>query len=71
MMQIPGFYAYQLNGSSPVLREVKFVAFLLFLPLIVMPLDGEEHAYAEYENLERSENYRNPIHNFKYFLAIT
>lgn len=27
-----------------------------------MPLDGEEHARAEHKDLERDEDYRNPIH---------
>jgi hypothetical protein len=27
-----------------------------------MPLDGEEHARAEHENLERNKDYRDPIH---------
>lgn len=34
----------------------------LLLSLIVMPLDGKEHARAEHENLERNEDYRDPIH---------
>jgi hypothetical protein len=29
-----------------------------------MPLDGEERARAEHENLERNEDYRDPIHHF-------
>jgi hypothetical protein len=37
---------------------------LLLLPLIVMPLDGEEHGRAEHDHLERNEDYRDPIHNF-------
>jgi hypothetical protein len=36
---------------------------LLLLPLVVMPLDGEEHARAEHEYLERNEDYRDPIHH--------
>jgi len=36
-----------------------------------MPLDGEEHARAEHENLERKEEYRDPIHHVEYFQAIT
>lgn len=36
-----------------------------------MPLDGEEHARAEHENLERKEDYRNPIHDFEYFQTMT
>ena len=34
----------------------------LLLTLIVMPLDGEEHARAEHENLERNKDYGDPIH---------
>jgi hypothetical protein len=44
---------------------------LFLLPLIVMPLDGEEHARAQHENLEQNEDYREPIHHFEYFQAIT
>lgn len=36
-----------------------------------MPLDGEEHARAEHENLERDEDCRDPVHLFEYFQAIT
>ncbi|HUD93763.1 hypothetical protein [Sphingobium sp.] len=36
----------------------------LLLPLIVMPLDSEEHACSEHEELERNEDYRNPIHRY-------
>ena len=36
-------------------------------PLIVMPLDGEEHARAEHEALEGNEDYRDPIDHFEYF----
>ena len=35
--------------------------FLVFLRLIMMPLDGIEHAYAKDEKLERQEHYRKPI----------
>jgi hypothetical protein len=31
-----------------------------------MPLDGEEHANAEHEKLERNEDYRDPIHDIEY-----
>ncbi|MDK4716792.1 hypothetical protein [Rhizobium sp. CNPSo 4039] len=44
---------------------------LFLLSLIVMPFDGEEHARAQHENLERNEDYREPIHYFEYFQAIT
>ncbi|HXI15151.1 MAG TPA: hypothetical protein VNM48_02185, partial [Chloroflexota bacterium] len=33
--------------------------------------DGEEHARAEHENLERNEDYRYPIHYFENFQVIT
>jgi hypothetical protein len=36
-----------------------------------MPLDGEEHARAEHEKLERDEDYREPFHSFEYYRAIT
>ena len=36
--------------------------FLRLLPLVVMPLDGEEHAGAEHGHLENNEDYRDPIH---------
>lgn len=35
-----------------------------------MPLDGEDHARAEHEDLERNEDYRDPIHYFEYFLLL-
>ena len=35
-----------------------------------MPLDGEEHARAKHENLERNEDYRDPFHDFEYFQAV-
>ncbi|MDM0072576.1 hypothetical protein [Variovorax sp. J31P207] len=41
------------------------------LSLLIVPLDGEEHARAEHEDLERNEDYRDPIHHFEYFQAIT
>jgi hypothetical protein len=44
---------------------------LFLLSLIVVPLDGEEHAHAKHENLERNEDYGNPIHHFKYRFPIT
>ena len=34
----------------------------LFLPLIVVPFDREEHACAQYENFERNEDYNEPVH---------
>lgn len=36
--------------------------FFRLLPLVVMPLDGVEHAGAKHEHLEGDENYRDPIH---------
>ena len=36
--------------------------FFRLLPLVVMPLDGKEHAGAEHGNLEHNEDYRDPIH---------
>ena len=35
--------------------------------LVVMPLDGEEHAGAEYEHFEGNEDYRGPIYHFENF----
>ncbi|NLS19985.1 hypothetical protein HGP16_25950 [Rhizobium sp. P40RR-XXII] len=50
-------------------RDKPFSLFLLLL--IVMPLDGEEHASAQHEKLERKEDYREPIPHFDYFQATT
>lgn len=36
--------------------------FLRLLPLVVVPLDGVEHAGAKHEHLEGNEDYRDPIH---------
>ena len=36
----------------------------LFLVLVVMPLDSEEHAGAEHDGFERHEDDRYPIHDF-------
>ena len=36
--------------------------FFRLLPLVVMPLDGKEHAGAEHGHLEHNKNYRDPIH---------
>jgi hypothetical protein len=38
--------------------------------LVVVPLDGEEHARAEHEKLEHDEDDRNPIHDAEHFLAV-
>ena len=54
-----------LDASTDGLRFVGIV--LLLLALVVMPLDGEEHARAEDENLERNEDYRDPIDHFENF----
>ena len=37
-------------------------SFFRLLPLVVMPLDGEEHAGAKHGHLEDNEDYRDPIH---------
>lgn len=37
-------------------------SFFSLLPLVVVPLDGEEHAGAEHGHLENNEDYRDPIH---------
>ncbi|WP_155984490.1 hypothetical protein [Roseomonas gilardii] len=42
------------------LRAADFLV-LFLLPFIVMPLDGEEHARAQHDNLECEEDYRKPI----------
>jgi len=34
-----------------------------FVTFIVMPLDGEEHGYAQRQKLERNEDDWDPIHN--------
>lgn len=36
--------------------------FFRLLPLVVMPLDGKEHAGAEHGHLEHNKDYRDPIH---------
>lgn len=48
----------------------------VLLRLIVMPLDGEEHARAQDDNLERKDDYGEQvypiqIHHFEYFQAVT
>lgn len=48
------------RAFSRHLRSACFV--LRLLSLVVMPLDGKEHARAEHENLEGDEDYRDPIH---------
>ena len=58
-------------GAYGSLVSLFLLPLLLLLLFIVMPLDGEEHARAKHENLERNEDYRDPIHHFEYFQAIT
>lgn len=58
-------------GAYGPLVSLFLLPLLLLLLFIVMPLDGEEHARAKHENLERNEDYRDPIHHFEYFQAIT
>ena len=36
--------------------------FFRLLPLVVMPLDGVEHASAKHKHFERDKDYREPIH---------
>ena len=59
----------QLEG----LAQQRAIVHALLLALVVMPLDGEEHAGAEYENLEHNEDYRDPIDHFENFqpMALT
>ncbi|MBV8503453.1 MAG: hypothetical protein JO006_17270 [Paucibacter sp.] len=64
-------YHFQPGRSNTPCTAPPPVRWLLLLFFIVMPLDGEEHARAEHENLERNEDYREPIHHFEYFQAIT
>lgn len=40
--------------------------FALFLALLVVPLDGIEHARAEHKRLERDKGYWYPIHGEKF-----
>ena len=44
---------------------------ILLLRFVVMPFDGEEHACAEYEHLERNEDYGEPIRHFESFQVVT
>lgn len=46
---------------------------LLLFRLVVVPFDGEEHARSQDENLQRKEDYREPIYpvHFEYFQAVT
>ncbi|MCO6849808.1 hypothetical protein LVR63_29430, partial [Pseudomonas aeruginosa] len=49
-----------LDASTDGLRFVGIV--LLLLALVVMPLDGKEHARAKHQHLERNKDYWDPIH---------
>jgi len=51
-------------ASSGCTRLPLSFFFLLFLFFVAMRLDGEEQGGADDEQLERNENYRNPIHDF-------
>ena len=55
------------------LRSVGFVILLRFilLRLIVMPLDGEEHARSQHDNLEWKEDHREPVIHFEHLQAMT
>jgi hypothetical protein len=55
---------------SAWVRLSPLISLFLFL-LIAMPLDGEEHACAQHENLERKEDYGEPVPNAGRFHAIT
>ena len=41
------------------------------LALVVVPLDGKEHARAEHEDFERNEDYGDPIDHFENFQPMT
>ena len=47
--------AFRWYGRSPGF-------FFRLLPLVVVPLNGVEHAGAKHEHLEGDEDYRDPIH---------
>ena len=49
------------EASGLRLAYLLTVGFLVFLRLIMMPLDGKKHAYAKDEKLERQEHYGKPI----------
>jgi len=48
----------------------RLALFFFLLTLVVMPLDGKEHAGAEDGNFERNEDDRNQIHHFEYFQTV-
>ncbi|CUX05354.1 conserved hypothetical protein [Agrobacterium fabacearum TT111] len=55
-------------------RSVSF-GLVIFLRLIVMPLDGVVHANAQYDNFERQENYWEKVYpfqvsHFEYFQSV-
>ena len=53
------------------LRRARFLRPIFLLRFVVMPLDGEEHARAEYEHFERNEDYGEKIHHFENFQVVT
>ena len=55
------------GGSHLAARAQQRAPVHSLLSLVVMPLDGEEHARAEDENLERNKDYRDPIDHFENF----
>ena len=61
-----GYEALMVCSAGACSPLVSLFLLLLFLSVVV-PLDGEEHARAEHEKLERNEDYGDPIHHFEYF----
>lgn len=59
------------GGSHLAARAQQRAPVHPLLALVVMPLDGEEHARAEDENLERNKDYRDPIDHFENFQPMT
>ena len=59
-MPSQGGMAGRLRTFSRHLRSAGL--FFRLLPLVVVPLDGVEHAGAKHEHLEGDEDYRDPIH---------
>ena len=53
------------------LHRAQLLRPILLLRFVLMPFDCEEHAYAEYEHLERNEDYGEPIHHFENFQVVT
>jgi len=58
-----GFFERGLGGGARLL-------FLLLLALVVVPLDGEEHARTEHADLERAQQNRNPNHHYCLTLSV-